>query len=76
MTPSTSTAGALRNRLSDRLAMRRTRLMVERELSNYDSPTGRQELEAILARHEPTETAGIVRVPRRRSRGHLAHAGR
>ena len=76
MTARTSPAGTLRNRLAERRAMRRTRLTLERELANYDSPTSRQEVEAILARYEPEETVGVVRVARRRSRGHLVHAGR
>lgn len=76
MTARTSTARTLRNRLAERREMRRTRLTLERELANYDSPTSRQELEVILARHELVETAGVARVPRRRSRGQLVHVGR
>ncbi|MDP9239048.1 MAG: hypothetical protein M3O55_00165 [Actinomycetota bacterium] len=46
---------SLAARIRATLAARDDRLQLERELAAYDTPAGRQELVAILARHTPEQ---------------------
>jgi hypothetical protein len=57
-----STLQAIRTELATRRAARRERLKLEQELSAYDTPKARVEIETIVARHDPEETRHIRQI--------------
>lgn len=65
---------ALRNRLAAGAAARRARRDLERELSGY-SPAELDELNALMARHTPEETADVERVLTGLARRRMYNAG-
>jgi hypothetical protein len=71
MSRSTTTVITLRETLAQRRTLRHERQRLERELASYDTPAARLELEAMLERHSPEETAEIRRILERQSASRL-----
>ncbi len=70
-----STLTSVRSALAQRRATHRARVQLERELASYDTPSGRRELDAILARHTAAEIAPIERIITRQSLARTRRAG-
>jgi hypothetical protein len=67
MSPTLSSVATLRSSLAHRRSVRRDQQRLERDLANYDTPSARLELDAILSRHTAEEIAPIEKILNRQA---------